>query len=156
MESTENRSDSDSSWDLDDRCLDDLKHDEDDALPNNCGCLDELKSINSICSGDTEDLLRNLPKKLSASAQSIQLPAHVQHNMDILHENSTHTPPSSSTKNPTVPQLRDIDLSHATSSHASPSHLSTPHVAKQPETPRSKKKSRLVIPKATKQKGSSG
>jgi hypothetical protein len=75
MESTYTKSESDSSWDLDDRCLEDLVDDGDNPLPDNCvGCLDELKSINPLHSGDTEELLRNSPKNLATTVpQSISL-----------------------------------------------------------------------------------
>jgi hypothetical protein len=92
MEPTDTKSESDSSWDLDDRCLDDLINDEDDPLPKDCvGYLDELKSINSVHSGDTEELLGNLPKNLSASVpKSMHLLPHLQKTLDLLYANTTY------------------------------------------------------------------
>ena len=172
MEPANINSESDSSWDLDDMCLDELINDEDDSLPNDCiGCLDELRSINSICSGDTDELLRNLPQKKAASIpESICLPAQLQHPAPPLHTSPTsklpsfqqsntshssasHAIPSHASLPPalppnyrTVPKAQNIDLSHATSSHANPSHsaTTTESTAKQPVKPKS------VKPKRTK------
>jgi hypothetical protein len=108
MESTHINSESDGSWDPDDACLVDLQFEGDDSVPDDCfGCLDELKIADSVHSGDTQELLRNLPRKASVSAsasvpQSISFPLQHQHN------------------------LRSSHVNKKASSHANPSHLPAP------------------------------
>jgi hypothetical protein len=143
MESTHINSESDGSWDPDDTCLVDLHFEGDDSVPDDCfGCLDELKIADSVHSGDTQELLRNLPRKASASAsvpQSINFPAHHQHNLRSSHvhtnlhshTNPSHVPALPTTTHPPVQQPTEptkhppatpsnVDMSHTLASHAKP------------------------------------
>jgi hypothetical protein len=165
MESTHINSESDGSWDPDDMCLVDLQFEGDDSVPDDCfGCLDELKIADSVHSGDTQELLRNLPRKASVSAsasvpQSISFPLQHQHNLRSSHVNkkaSSHANPShlpAPPKHPTATTPLNVDISHTLSSHVNRSlHSTKPLVQPKPTKGKKKasKKPRLVIAKTNK------